>query len=176
MVVFLFIYLFIFVLLCVFDIFVFNRWHWRIPPCSLTMYEFNKQSSLLSKRCTWFFKLFSIRRTERESLKSGTNTHISALIIWIVEVPSWWWINPTVVAGGVSERESLQHIKCNTYKWDSLTASPNHSYFAKRRPTDPPSLSESLGEPKCWEGLWKSWLLNSQKENLKFWNENCISF
>ena len=141
MVVFLFIF-FIFVLLCVFDIFVFNRWHWRIPPCSLTMCEFNKQSSLLSKRCTCLFRLFLIKRIERESLKSGTNTHISALIIWITKVPSWWWIPRLLRA--VSLKENLCSTLNATPKWDILTTSPNHSYFVKRWPTNP----HSLGEPR----------------------------
>ena len=155
---------FIFVLLCVFDIFVFNRWHWRIPPCSLTMCEFNKQSSLLSKRCTCFFRLFLIKRIERESLKSGTNTHISALIIWIAKVPSWWWIPRWSRAASL--KENLCSTLNATPKWDILTTSPNHSYFVKRRHASRSHLwevSENLNE----DGTLKILIWSLNKKILK---------
>ena len=176
---FLFIY-FIFVLLCMFCIFVFNRWQWRIPPCPLTRYEFYKQSSLLSKRCTCIFRLFSIiGRIERESLKSGTNTHISALINWIVKVPSWWWIPRW------SRAASLKKNLCSTLnatpKWlNSNNASPNHSYFVKRRHTTrshPRRVSENLNVDGTMKILFTSLSIKFSKgEFKKFWKENCISF
>ena len=90
--------------------------------------------SLLSKRCTCLFRLFSIRRTERESLKSGTNTHISALI-WKTKVPSWCWIPRWWRAASL--KENLCSTLKATPKWNILTTSPKHSYFVKRRPTNP---------------------------------------
>ena len=68
--------------------------------------------------------LFSIRRTERESLKSGTITHISVLIIRIAKAASWWWIPRW------SSVASLKAYLCSTLnatpKWDILTTNSNY--------------------------------------------------
>ena len=173
------IYLFTFFYLFyyVFDIFVFNRWHWRIPPCSLTMYEFIKQSSLLSKRCTWLFKVFSIRRTERESLKYGTNTHTSALMIRIAKVPSWWWIPRWSRAASL--KENLCSTLNATPKWDLLTTSPNNSYFVKRRLTNLHSrrASENLNDYGTLKILFTSLSIKFSKgEFVNFEKKNCILF
>ena len=103
--IYLFTFLFLFFYVCL--IFLFSIvGTGAFPPCSLTIYEFNKQFSLINKRCTCLFRLFSIRRAERESLKHGISMHISTLII--AKVPSWWCIPRR------SRAASLKENLCST--------------------------------------------------------------
>ena len=119
--IFIYLFTFLFLFYYMFLIFLFSIVGIGASPHDfyLYIYEINKQSSLLNKRCTCLFSVFSIRQNERESLKFRTNTDISALIIWIAKVPSWWWIPRWSRAASL--KENLCSTLKATPKWDTLT-------------------------------------------------------